>query len=359
MLQYNVSMIKESNNIKTDNKIAKHTDNNITVLNLDKDEIRNKIYCFRGQQVMLDFDLAQIYGYSTKTFNQQVKNNIKRFEGEDFMFQLDDSELRILRSNFLTTKISTKTRTSPYAFSEQGIYMLMTVLKGDLAVEQSRVLIRLFKSLKDHVLNNQSLISHNEALAIALNNEKKIKAIKKKLNTMATRKDIEEIHNRLNILNTNFADEDNVKPYIIESNTKFELDEFYKKIFKNVNSSIILIDNYVSSKTLELLLFCKEDISIKIITSKKTNFRDKLKEFEYTDFINEYPNYSISLFDSNNKVHDRFIILDYKTAKQRIFSSGSSIKDAGNKISAIVELKDVSLSKELIDLIENGKEYAW
>ena len=98
---------------------------------------------------MLDFELAEIYGYETKTFNQQVKNNIEKFD-EDFRFQLTKDEWEILRSKFLTSKsdeCSGGRRYMPYAFTEQGIYMLMTVLRGELAVKQSKALIRMFKQM--------------------------------------------------------------------------------------------------------------------------------------------------------------------------------------------------------------------
>lgn len=106
--------------------------------------IENKILVIRGQQVMLDRDLAEIYGYETKRFNEQIKNNIERFD-EDFRFQLTQEEFDEVN---LMCKISTSswggTRKLPYAFTEQGIYMLMTVLRGDLAVRQSKALIRIF-----------------------------------------------------------------------------------------------------------------------------------------------------------------------------------------------------------------------
>lgn len=146
------------------------------------DDLSKLIYIIRGIKVMLDADLAAIYGYTTKAFNQQVKNNIEKFD-EDFRFQLTKAEYdEILRSKYLTskqilndslsvdckkdidlrskfltandgstsiTKLSSKSRTLPYAFTEQGIYMLMTVLKGELAVDQSKALIRTFKGMKD------------------------------------------------------------------------------------------------------------------------------------------------------------------------------------------------------------------
>jgi len=102
---------------------------------IDENFLKSRIYTIRGVKAMLDADLAEIYGYSTKVFNRQVKNNIDRFPAE-FRFQLNDSDVKILRCNFCTANISSMSRSNPYAFTEQGIYMLMTVLKGDLAVRQ-------------------------------------------------------------------------------------------------------------------------------------------------------------------------------------------------------------------------------
>ncbi len=97
---------------------------------IDAKTIKEKIYNIRNQKVMLDVDLAEIYGYSTRAFNQQVKNNIEKFD-DDFMFQLNKSELVYLQSNFLTANISSKSRSLPYAFTEQGVYMLMTMQNFD------------------------------------------------------------------------------------------------------------------------------------------------------------------------------------------------------------------------------------
>ena len=128
------------------------------IILIDENVIKNKIYYIREQYVMIDSQLAEIYGYTTKRFNEQVKNNIERFDS-DFMFQLSDEEvIELSRSNFSTT-IQTKGVKGgrvykPYAFTEQGIYMLMTVLKGEKAVEQSKQLIRIFKKMKDYLSNN-------------------------------------------------------------------------------------------------------------------------------------------------------------------------------------------------------------
>ncbi len=129
------------------------------MVSVNQKMIKNKIYYIRGQKIMLDFDLARIYGYETKAFNQQVKRNIEKFDS-DFMFQLTDEELtECSRSHFVTLNKTygrgSNIKYNPYAFTEQGIYMLMTVLKGELATKQSKILIRMFKQMKDFIVENK------------------------------------------------------------------------------------------------------------------------------------------------------------------------------------------------------------
>ena len=101
----------------------------IAVIEINEEFMKQKLYEFRGCKVLLDADLAEVYGYELKAFNQQVKRNIERFQN-DMMFQLSDNEVEYLRSQFVTANISSKSRSNPYVFTEQGVYMLMTVLKG-------------------------------------------------------------------------------------------------------------------------------------------------------------------------------------------------------------------------------------
>ena len=122
----------------------------IAVIDITEEYLKERIYEIRGQRVILDADLSEIYGYTTKAFNQQVKNNMEKFD-EDFMFELTDDEVENLRSNFLTANLNSKSRYNPHVFTEQGLYMLMTVLKGPLAVKQSKALIRTFKKMKDYI----------------------------------------------------------------------------------------------------------------------------------------------------------------------------------------------------------------
>ena len=119
------------------------THKDLIIIELAEENIESMIYEIRGQRVMLDFDLAKIYGYSTKAFNQQIKRSIEKFN-DDFMFQLSEAESeKLLRSQKVTMNKSGNLRGNnikylPYVFTEKGIYMLMTVLRGELAIKQNR-----------------------------------------------------------------------------------------------------------------------------------------------------------------------------------------------------------------------------
>ena len=110
---------------------------------------------------MLDTDLAKIYGYEVKRLNQQVKRNICRFP-EDFMFQLNNNELEELRLQNVTANINSMSRTNPFAFTEQGIYMLATVLRGDLAEQQSIFIMRAFREMRHYIKQNQQFVTQSE-----------------------------------------------------------------------------------------------------------------------------------------------------------------------------------------------------
>ncbi len=155
------------------NKEDKEMDKKDEMMIVSQESIINKIYTIRGHKVMLDFELAEIYGYETKNFNRQVKNNIEKCEGEDFMFQLTTQEVEELSrcKNFTLnrgTGRGSNIKYNPYVFTEQGIYMLMTVLKGDPAVRQSRALVRTFKQMKDYIVENQGLIGRREFLQLSM-----------------------------------------------------------------------------------------------------------------------------------------------------------------------------------------------
>lgn len=145
------------------------------------DDIRSKVYIIRGQQVMLDKDLAEIYGYEVKKLNQQVKRNIERFP-EDFMFRLSNSEIDSVRSQIVTSRKKDffagqegGRRYLPYAFTEQGIYMLATVLRGKLAEQQSIFIMRTFREMRHYIRQNQQFVTRNEMNLLTAKAEKFIR----------------------------------------------------------------------------------------------------------------------------------------------------------------------------------------
>ena len=133
--------------------MAKASDNKVIVV--DEYALRDKVYVIRGQQVMLDSDLADIYGYEVKYLNRQVKRNIERFP-EDFMFQMTKEELEALRCQNVTANIDSMSRSLPYVFTEQGIYQLATVLKGEIAVRQSVAIMRVFRMMRQNAMPHSS-----------------------------------------------------------------------------------------------------------------------------------------------------------------------------------------------------------
>ena len=139
----------------------------IIIPELNNETIESMICESRGVKVMLDFDLARIYGYETRAFNQQIQRNINKFDN-DFMFQLTKKEFELILMSQNVTSSWGGTRKLPFAFTEQGIYMLMTVLKGELAVKQSKAIIRLFKQMKDYLVESNNLLSSEALLYIIL-----------------------------------------------------------------------------------------------------------------------------------------------------------------------------------------------
>ena len=312
----------------------------IEIIELTEENIESMVYTIRGVKVMLDFDLARIYGYSTNAFNQQVKRNIEKFP-EDFMFQLSDVETRmILRSQIVTAnELSSKRRYNPYAFTEQGIYMLMTVLKGDLAIKQSIALVRLFKQMKDYIGENHSLIGIDSEL---INN--KFSSYDKRF---------EKIESKLDIVMNNFIDPSTYKHFFILNGEMVEAELAYQQIYSLAKHSIIVIDDYISLKTIQLLKAAKENVDIVIFTDNVA--RDGVNEQMLMNFNNEYKR-NVKLFENGNIFHDRYIVIDYTYPYESIYHSGSSSKDAGKKISSIDRIDEIRIYRPLInDLLRKIK----
>lgn len=304
----------------------------LMVPELNEELITSKIYIIRGQKVMLDFELAEIYGYETKNFNRQVKNNNDKFD-EDFMFQLSKEEYKeILRCKNFTSSWG-GTRHLPYAFTEQGIYMLMTVLKGEIAVKQSKTLIRLFKNMKDYLIENNNLLTQKDYLnlfKLINNNSDRITELEK---------DIKSFSKLIN------------NHYLILNGEKIEGDIAYQEIYRLANKTIYIIDDYIDVKTLQLLKSAKENIGIIIFSDNKS--RNNLNSNFIKDFIND-TGFNIQFKKNNNRFHDRYIIIDFDTENEIIFHCGASSKDVGKRITTITKIEEQYIYKELVkDILNN------
>ena len=309
---------------------------NKEIVVIDETTIKNKIYYIRNQKVMLDFDLAEIYGYSTKRFNEQVKRNNEKFD-DDFMFQLTEEEIsEISRSQNATLNKGTgrgsNIKYKPYVFTEQGIYMLMTVLRGELAVKQSKALIRMFKQMKDFIIENQDFISPKDLVQIAVQTNQNTKDIAEMKSQMATKEDLKKVME-------NFIDPDTYKHFLLMNGDKIEADVAYTKIYKSAKKSIFVIDNYIGLKTLELLRAAKDNVEV-IIFSDNVRNKDMLTKSILNDFIRDYPNINLKMKIAGKKYHDRYISIDYGTENEAFYLCGASSKDAGNKISSITKIEE-------------------
>lgn len=279
-------------------------ENEISIL--EENSIRSKIHVIRGQQVMLDFDLAEIYGYETRRFNEQVKNNQERFD-EDFRFQLTKEEFESLN---LMSKISTSswggTRKLPYAFTAQGIYMLMTVLKGDLAVTQSKMLIRTFKEMKHFIQNNSHIFAELDNIKNHL--------LESDIHHKETDKKIKELFSLMDKYNIKEFQGIFFQGQIFDAYAKFE------SFLAAAKKEIILIDNYVDLSILQRLAKKKKGVNVTIYTDPKT----KLTTQDVQTFNAQYPTLTLNY---TTKTHDRFLIIDNTT----IYHIGASLKDLGKK----------------------------
>lgn len=326
-----------------------NTEHGIAVI--DSKEMEKLIYTVRGQKVMLDADLAVIYGYTTKAFNQQVKNNIDKFEA-DFRYQLTKEEAEeISRSKNLTLNMQTgrghNIKYIPYAFTEEGIYMLMTILKGDLATAQSKALIRLFKGMKDYIVNNQVLVKTDDIMKLSMQgteNANDIVRIKEKMNMFVTKADLDVIIKK-------FSNPEPGKEVLILNGETVEAAIAYEQIYRTARKVIYIVDNYIGLKTLLPLKNISSGVTITVFSD---NINQGLHKIQFADFAKEYPNVVINFTKTCGIYHDRYIILDYQEKNEKIYHCGASSKDAGNRITSITEVSDKSVYYPIISqLLKN------
>ena len=282
-------------------------ESNENSLIIDNMNIQNKIYAIRGFQVMLDSDLAQLYGVETKRINEAVKNNPDKFP-DDFYFEATDDELENLRSKISTSSWGGN-RYSPKLFTEQGIYMLATVLKSKVATNITVMIIRTFANMR-RLIKSNDFYSHQ------------LKELEKRQLIYEIKSD-DKFDKIFNALENKQLHPTNG---IFYNGQIFDAYVFISDLIKIANESIVLIDNYVDDTT--LTLFSKnQNIKIQIFTSTIS----KQLQLDINKYNQQYNNLEVKI---TKNFHDRFMILDTKD----IYHIGASLKDLGNKIFAFSKI---------------------
>ena len=289
--------------------------NNVIIKNDVK--IENMIYEIRGKQVMLDSDLARLYGCKngTKSLNLAVKRHINRFP-ERFMFQLTKEEYSSIYSRFQfetlnknNQKQGLKIKYLPYVFTEQGVAMLSAILKTDVAEEISIKIMDAFVAMKNII--NTSLIEQKYINSLVLEHDNEIRLLQESFNKLSTKEKIN---------------------HIFYNGQIYDAYSLLIDILNKAKKEIIIIDNYAGKELFDITKDIK--VNIKIYTKN-------IDEISKKKYMQEYFNIEIITTDI---FHDRFIILDNK----ELYNLGSSLKDIGKKCTSINRIEDSTILKELI-----------
>lgn len=280
---------------------------------IEKENIESMIYEIRGVEVMLDSDLAKLYNVETKRINEAVKNNPEKFP-ERFSYVLEDSEKENLWSKFSTANISNMSRVNPRVFTEQGVYMLATILKSKEAIKVSIRIMDTFVKMR-HYINYNKILLPNKVLLL----EHKV----------------DENTRRIDELFDKFDPKDIVKDYLFFEGEFYDSYSVLLDILNKSKKEIIIIDNYAGKELLDIL----KKIERKIVIVSK-NIDEILKK----KYESQYNNVT---FINNSSFHDRFIIMDRK----KLYSCGSSFKDLGKKCFSINKIDDENILNILLNNI--------
>ena len=305
-------------------------------------EIRSKIFVIREQQVMLDRDLAELYGVETRRLNEQVKRNIERFP-EEFCFQLTREEVENLKSQIATSSCEIEfvksqfatsreinifagqdggTRKLPYAFTEQGVAMLSGVLKSETAIRASIQIMKVFVEMRHFLATNAQVFQRLDFIEHRqITSEVHQKETDKKVDELFTLMDKYKIDETQGIF---------FQGQIFDAYVKFE------SFLAQATKEIILIDNYVDLSVLERLSKKNKGVSVTIYTDPKT----KITQQDIQKFNSQYPNLTLNY---TSKMHDRFLIID----NTLLYHLGASLKDLGKKCFAF-ELLDSRLISSVL-----------
>lgn len=287
---------------------------------LDNENIKNKIYEIRGVQVMLDRDIAKLYGCAngTKDVNKAVKRNIEKFPN-DFYFQLTFEEAS--RFHFGTLNDNSNKRGSnikylPFAFTEQGVAMLSSILKTENAAKVSIAIMRAFVAMRHYLIDNKDIY-------VSLNN------INNKLI---------EHDKKFDIIFDNFKIKEE-KELVFFNGQIFDAYSKIVDILKEAKNELTIIDEYADKKVLDMIK--NLDVSITLIVRSKS----LLKKIDLEKYNKQYNNLRIVYDDS---WHDRYIIID----KIKIYHLGASLNYIGTKTFNVNKLEDDDVIKLLLDKLK-------
>ena len=269
--------------------------------------IENRIFTCRGAQVMLDYHLAELYQVKTKRLNEQVKRNLKRFP-ESFMFQLSESEWENLQSQIATAK----RRALPYVFTEQGVAMLASVLRSEIAVNVSIAIMTAFVEMRKSIGNHQQLLKLSDDFVA---------------HKLKTNQNFEQIFKALE------APELKNNQGVFFDGQTYDAYDFVNKLIKKANQSIVVIDNYIDDSVITQLT--KKAKFVKVFLLSRT-FGEKIR-LDIAKANSQYPTFKAIAF---SKAHDRFLILD----ETDVYHIGASLKDLGKKWFAFSKLNSDSVT---------------
>lgn len=273
--------------------------------------IESLIYVIREEQVMLDSDLAKLYGVETKVLNQAVKRNIQRFP-VDFMFQLTKEEC--LRSQIVTSNGGRGgSRYMPYAFTENGVAMLSSILRSERAIEVNIRIMRAFTMMRNFVRNHVSIFQRMERIEMKqMKTDEKVDAILDRLNGPAE-----------------------LKEGIFFDGQIFDAYAFVADLIRQAKHRIVVIDSYVDDSVLVQLSKRNPGVKVDIYDGKiSTQLRQDVERHN-----RQYPGVTLHAY---NKAHDRFLIID-----EVVYHIGHSLKDLGKKLFAFSKM-DVMKGSELL-----------
>ena len=236
--------------------------------------------------------------------------------------------------------------------------MLMTVLKGDLAIQQSMALIRLFKRLKDYAVSEGLLLCGSEATPLALQTAQNtrdiadvsadVKVLSGEVHEM--RGEFSKMNMDLQKVMENFVDPSTHKHFLILNGQRLDADIAYTQIYGMAKKSITIIDDYIGVKTLDLLRQIAKDVSVTIYSDNRSF--ETLTEQMQKDFLAVRPDVKLAINKTKDKFHDRYIFLDYGYKTEKLFHCGASSKDAGNKITTIMQIEYTQAYHSIMEMLK-------